>query len=103
MTNTFAHREAWLHGVIDAMTPIFAKHGASVPNNIRVSCGFPSVRGLNGIRNQRMGECWAETASKDGSIEMFINPTLADPMRIAGVLAHELIHGIVGLEAGHRG
>src|SRR5215510_11432827 len=103
MTNTFAHREAWLHGAIAAMRPIFASHGASVPANVRVSCGFPSIRALNGICNQRIGECWAETASKDGSIEIFISPTLADPMRVAGVLAHELVHAAVGLDEGHKG
>src|SRR5262249_40594880 len=36
-------------------------------------------------------------------IEIFISPTLADPMRVVGVLAHELIHAIVGGEVGHRG
>jgi hypothetical protein len=32
-----------------------------------------------------------------------ISPTLALSMRVLGVLAHELIHVCVGLEAGHRG
>ena len=103
MSNMFEHREAWLHGLITAVRPIFAKHGASIPNNIRASCGFPSLRALNGLQNQRIGECWAETASKDGSFEILVSPTLADPMRVAGVLAHELIHATVGVEAGHRG
>jgi hypothetical protein len=103
MPNKFEHREPWLHALIAAMKPIFAKHGASVPNNVRVSCGFPSIRALNGVQNQRIGECWGETESKDGSFEILISPTLADPMRVAGVLAHELIHAIVGVEMGHRG
>jgi hypothetical protein len=101
--NSCEHREAWLHGLISAMRPIFAEHGVEIPANIRVSCGFPSQRSLNGVRNQRIGECWADTDSKDGSFEIFISPTLADAMRVAGATAHELIHATVGLTAGHKG
>jgi hypothetical protein len=32
-----------------------------------------------------------------------ISPVLDDPLRVAGVLAHELIHAAVGLKCGHRG
>jgi len=100
--NSCEHREAWLHGLISAMRPIFAENGAEIPANIRVSCGFPSQRGLNGVRNQRIGECWADTDSKDGSFEIFVSPTLANAMRVAGAVAHELIHASVGLAAGHQ-
>jgi hypothetical protein len=103
MPNTYEHREPWLHALIAGLRPMFAAHGADIPTNIRVTCGFPSLRALNGLRSQRIGECWAETASRDGTFEILISPTLADPMRVAGVLAHELIHATVGLKVGHKG
>jgi hypothetical protein len=103
MPNTFMHREPWLSGAIDAFRPIFAKHDAKIPTNIRVSCGFPSFGGRSGSRRQRIGECWAKTASKDGSWEILISPTLAEPARVLDVLGHELIHATVGLQEGHRG
>ncbi len=101
-SNVFKHREAWLHAVADRMRPIFASYGAIMPDETRFSCGFPSTRAF-AVRRQRIGECWADTASADGHIEIMISPVLDDPMRVAGVLAHELVHAIVGVEAGHRG
>jgi hypothetical protein len=103
MQNTFKHREAWLQALIAEMRPVFAKHGATIPENVRVSCGFPSVGGRSGFKRQTIGECWSPIRSEDGSWEIFINPTLAKPMRVAGVTGHEMIHATVGLEAGHRG
>jgi hypothetical protein len=39
-----------------------------------------------------VGECWSESHSADGHIEIMISPVLDDPMRVAGTLAHELVH-----------
>lgn len=103
MQNTFKHREAWLQALIAAMRPVFAKHGETIPANIRVSCGFPSVGGRSGFKRQTIGECWSPVRSEDSSWEIFINPTLAKPMRVAGVTGHEVIHTTVGLEVGHKG
>jgi hypothetical protein len=35
--------------------------------------------------------------------EIMISPVLDDPMRVAGVLAHELVHATVGTQHGHKG
>jgi hypothetical protein len=86
-----------LHAAIVAMRPVFSKHGESIPPNIRVAPGFPF-----GAR-RAIGQCWPKAASRDGSFEIFISPVLDDPMRVAGVLAHELIHATVGTKAGHTG
>jgi hypothetical protein len=40
-------------------------------------------------------------ASKDGHIEIMVSPVLDDPMRVAGVLAHELVHATG--RHGHKG
>lgn len=89
--NAFKHREAWLHAVADQMRPLFGTHGAEIPDKIPLSCGFPSARALS-ANGKRLGECWSHTESKDGHVEIMISPVLADPMRVAGVLAHELVH-----------
>jgi hypothetical protein len=98
--NAFKHREAWLHAVTEQLRPIFASHGATIPENIRLSCGFPSV-GAFAAKHQRLGECWSGAASKDGAVEIMISPVLDDPMRVAGVLAHELVHATG--RHGHKG
>jgi hypothetical protein len=98
--NSFKHREAWLHAVTERLRPIFASHGATIPDNIRLTCGFPSVRAFS-AKQQRLGECWSGGASKDGHVEIMISPVLDDPMRVAGVLAHELIHATG--RRGHKG
>lgn len=97
---TFKHREAWLQDVVKRLRPGFKRYGHEIPAAVRVSCGFPSVRGL-GTKKRRLGECWSDTSSADGHIEIMVSPTLADPVRVVGVLTHELIHAAVGLKAGH--
>lgn len=91
--NTLEYREAWLHAVADQLRPIFASHGAIVPVEVRLTCGFPSTRAF-AAKRQRVGECWSGEASADGHIEIMISPVLDDPVRVAGVLAHELVHAI---------
>jgi hypothetical protein len=103
VTNSHVHREAWLHAVASGLAGTFASLGHSIPGKVRLACGFPSRAALNGVRNQRIGECWSNTSSGDDHFEIFISPVIADPMRAAGVLAHELCHAAVGVKAGHKG
>lgn len=96
------NREAWLTALVAAMAPKFKELGYAMPEKVRVSCGWPSRGALAGKGGSRtIGQCFNPRCSKDGSIELFISPVLDDAMRVAGVLAHELIHAIVGTEAGH--
>jgi hypothetical protein len=81
---------------------MFASHGAKIPDKIRLTCGFPSVRAFS-AKKQCLGQCWADANSADGHCEMMISPVLDDPMRVAGVLAHELVHATVGTQHGHKG
>src|SRR5580704_6781485 len=98
--NAFKHRETWLHAVADRLRPIFTAHGATIPDKIRLACGFPSTRAFS-AKHRRLGECWSGAASADEHVEIMISPVLDDPMRVAGVLAHELIHATG--RHGHRG
>ena len=60
------------------------------------------MRGI-AAKNQRIGECWSNTRSGDDHHEIIVSPVIADSMRVAGILAHELIHAAVGVEHGHKG
>jgi hypothetical protein len=94
---TFATREAWLNKFKDAARPCFEDAGFPLPENVRVSIGFPS----GGTRGRAIGECWSAVASKDGHFEIFLRPSIETDARIADVLTHELVHAAVGLEAKH--
>lgn len=93
-------RESWLTAGIDALRPIFTAAGYTIPDNVRVTCGFPSKSAL-AAKNRRIGECWGEDASAGKMFEIFISPMLAEPSRVLDVLAHELVHATVGLAAKH--
>jgi hypothetical protein len=91
-------REEWLLKIVGIATrELFQPAGYTVPTNIRVSCGFTS-KGSKGVR---IGECWSQQSSKDGTFEIFISPKLDDPSRVTDVLVHEVVHAVVGLEAKH--
>src|SRR5205823_5801209 len=93
----FPTREAWLQFVGDRMAPWFAELGHPLPP-WRASIGWTS----RGSRSKTIGQCWSHHCSTDSVHEIFLVPQLsAELTRIAGVLAHELIHAAVGLEAKH--
>jgi hypothetical protein len=84
-------REAWLVALAERLRPRFEAVEAPVPAEVRLSCGWPS-KGATASRNRRIGECWAGRCSADGTREVFISPTLADPVEVAAVVVHELVH-----------
>ncbi len=94
-------REEWLIKLAKKLEILFQENGAELPK-YRVTCGFPSAGGLS-ARNRSIGQCWSRSASADQTTEMIIGITQDDSMKVAGVLAHEMIHAAVGLECGHRG
>jgi hypothetical protein len=90
-------RENWLNAFIFESASRFAELGTPLPEKVRASIGFTS----KGNRARRIGECWTDAASKDGTFEIFIHPVVESDARIADVLTHELVHAAVGLAAGH--
>jgi len=101
--NTYSTREEWLLALTNLLRPVFAAHGHAIPANLRVATSFPSRKALNGVKNQTIGQCWSPAVSGDGHHEVMVSPVLGDPMQVAGVLAHELVHAAVGVEHGHVG
>lgn len=95
-------REEWLNAVSAKLAPLFIEAGARIPSNVRISVGWPSVKALTG-RNRRIGECWSDKASADGTFEIFISPSVGTGLEAAAILVHELVHAAVGLACGHKG
>lgn len=107
-SDDFGARERWLH---DAAEMIVAKFKGSFSEHfdddglrhlakVRVSTGFPSIRGASGAR---IGECWNDKVSKDQSHHIFISPLLEDTVRVVSTLAHELVHAADNGAHGHKG
>ena len=92
MTNIHSTREDWLTAAVEELRPVFDGIGRPVPQKIRVACGFP----LDAKRSKAIGQCWADTASADKSIEIMISPVLDDKVAVFEVLVHELCHATAG-------
>ena len=97
---THETREQWLMAGIASLRAVFRDAGHEIPPNVRATCGWPSKSAL-ATKKQRIGECWADSMSAGNQFEIFISPSLADPVRVLDVLAHELVHATVGLAAKH--
>ena len=95
------NREHWLTLLAKKLeTQLFKPLGHQMPAQWRVTCGFPSKGGL-GHSKRTIGQNWAPHCSSDETTEIIISITLEDQMEIAGVLAHEMIHSILGNQEGH--
>lgn len=101
-------RQRWLQRAFVALTREFARLDYAVPDNVRMSVGFP-VGGGKGAR--AIGQCWGPQSSQDGHAEIFVSPELgvttdakahAESVNALQVLAHEMAHAIVGVDAGHK-
>lgn len=92
-------REAWLVAAVEALRPMFADLGETVPA-VRVSVGWPGGRGK---KNSVIGQCWASRAAADEVAQVFISPVLDDAAVILSTLAHELVHAVDDCKSGHRG
>jgi hypothetical protein len=97
MTTPSLERQQWLELAVEALRAKFMDIGHAVPTKIRISIGWPKRAASCG----RIGECWSTKASSDQHAELFISPELTEGVRILDVLAHELVHATVGVEAKH--
>lgn len=88
-------REAWLVRVAETLRPVFEEIGYKLPK-YRISCGFTGSK-----KKTSIGVCWAASASKDNTHEIFVHPNQAEPLEVAAIVAHELTHAAVGLDKGH--
>jgi len=89
-------REQWLERAVDVIRASVKKTVEIPP--VKVSCSWPG----GGDSNKRIGECWATQASKAGINELFVSPKIEDPIRVLGILAHELAHAVDNCKSGHK-
>jgi len=89
-------REAWLLDGVEALGRHFEEVGRHLPDNIRVSVGFPKGRPT------AIGQCFPARAALDGSHHIFISPVLEEPIEVLAVLTHEVIHAVDDCRSGHR-
>lgn len=95
-------REAWLTKAADLLWDRMREvHPLKVNPAIKVSMGFPFKR--KGKGSHAIGQCWCQTASKEGVCEIFVCPTLEDPITVLATLLHEQVHAAVGVKEGHKG
>jgi len=85
-------REDWLTAAVVALRPRFEAKGFTLASQIRVTCGLPSTARRSGT----LGETWADTASRDGTIEIMVSPVLDDPVDVLTVLLAQLCHAAPG-------
>lgn len=110
MTDEYSYtREAWLQGcasriMVDVLAPAGytrnAETATPLMDGLRVSVGWPSQRPLS-RKKRAIGQCWPVDASKDHATEIFVSPYVDDPIEVAGVLVHEILHAAVGTKAKH--
>lgn len=103
-------REGWLRiagvMVIDqVLNPAgfttHAESGEELAGRVRFTCGWPSKGGL-ARKRQVLGECWSMFNSVNHNSEIFISPTIENPIRALDILTHELGHAALGPKAKHN-
>jgi len=90
-------REQWLQHAVTLLRRDMGKRDVTIPP-VKVSCSWPG----GGDSQKRIGECWPTQASKAGINELFISPKIEDPVRVVGILAHELAHAVDNCKHGHK-
>jgi hypothetical protein len=89
MTNP--NREQWLTSAVDKLRPLFKHHKLDIPENVVVSCGWPSKGGA-GQNNPVMGEAWDASATLNLVPQIFISPRVSEPIKVLEILVHESLH-----------
>lgn len=100
-TTPSMERQEWVEKALLALRTHFSNKGYTVPNNIRITIGWPK-----GGR-KRIGECFFTEGSFDQHFEIFISPELGKGSvhgshPVMEVMTHEICHTIAGYKAGHN-
>ena len=46
------------------------------------------------VKNGHIGQCWARKSSEIDVNQIFVSPTLIDPVEVLDTLVHELVHDV---------
>ncbi len=94
VTAPVKNREQWLTEVAVALRPWFSARGYEIPVRVRLGVG------TLGTSRQTLGICHCG-GDRDGFKHITISPFIDDPVLVAAVLTHELIHAILPPTEGH--
>jgi len=87
-------REDWLNQMAERMRPMFADAGAELPERFRITMSLTK-------RQKAIGVCFDRSASADETYEILVRLDQHEPVQVAAILAHELVHAAVGVDKGH--
>jgi hypothetical protein len=91
---TLRTREGWLLALAEGLRGPFRLRGLELPGKLRISVSLTPGRRVLGV-------CYSPNASGDGSTEILVRIDQADGVHVAAILAHELLHAVLGLDEGH--
>lgn len=92
-------REQWLNRAKDGMIKTVFKQAGYAEKDfpqIRITCAPIGSR-----KTKTIGQCYNNSLSADNTFEIVISSEIDTPEETIAILAHEIIHALVGLEAGH--
>ncbi len=88
------NREQWLTHIAVLLRPWFSSHGFEIPLRVRLGVG------ALGHNRRTLGVCYPQV-DRAGFRHVTISPFIDDPILVAAVLAHELIHAGLPADVGH--
>ena len=95
-------REQWLQESLEMMRKdLFTDEvmqGEDYPE-VHVSTG--NCNGSRGSKLKTLGVCYDAKVSEDKKAHIIIDFQVNDSMRVLDILAHEMVHAVLGAEAGH--
>jgi hypothetical protein len=80
-------RDMWLATFIELARPLFVRAGQPLPAKVRAAICPP-----HRAKQKYIGLCWSDAVSEDNGREIWITAGETDPVRVAGILVHELCH-----------
>lgn len=92
-------REEWMTKAINQIEQVvFKPIDLRMPEKWAVTCGW-----CKGSSAKYVGVCVDPICSADGTTHIFIVPTEDDGLQVLRILAHEMVHAIVGIDEKHGG
>ena len=80
-------RDQWLTDFVVLARPYFSRAGKPLPERIRAAMCPP-----HRARQRTIGLCWSDAVTEDNGREIWVTSAETDPVRVAGILVHELCH-----------
>ena len=80
-------RDQWLNGFIEMAREAFEAARLPLPEKVRAAICPP-----HRAKQKYVGLCWSDAVSEDNGREIWVTAGETDPVRVAGILVHELCH-----------